>query len=115
MPLADGLALIYRRNGPISSKKAPDFRNRPGLVPPLPLGVRDFIKFRLRLHPRKPEAARSEMAGGDGGHDWYGELAPKLATKVMSGGNIVTYGLSTIRSQKAIYLLFLVRGTNLPD
>ena len=47
-----------------------------------------------------------------GGHDWYGELAPKLATKVMSGGNIVTNRLSTIRSQKAFYLLFLVRGTS---
>ena len=47
-----------------------------------------------------------------GGHDWYGELAPKLAAKVMSGENIVTNGLSTVRTQKAFYLLFLVRGTS---
>ena len=46
-----------------------------------------------------------------GGHNWYQELAPKLAAQVMSA-ETVGPGRSSATCERAFYLLFLVRGTS---
>ena len=46
-----------------------------------------------------------------GGHDWYRELAPKAAARIMAGKGLKgQWGGPTC--DKAFYLLFLVRGTS---
>ena len=46
-----------------------------------------------------------------GGRNWYRELAPMLATKVMAKDTVAT-GMSSASCERAFYLLFLVRGTS---